>query len=254
MCICSKFKHFSRQRFSRLTRNRCSRTTANSSRKSGSGGHTVTRGAGSKSTQAEPLATLLVFTQKAMSQSSPKFDLSVHLDSIKQFIPVELSVLACLIVIILTMFIVICMRRRITTKRHKSLLTLAINAETSHLTFNVIRLNYNPEHYRVLINRQRVQIKLTSMMLFYILEYTDGINILNLPLNLMVGLRKSTVLSLWSGRILNKILKGSHTASLEFFDTNNRLVEIVMLTENRLGSAMVEPMTVPITGKLYPTL
>jgi len=53
---------------------------------------------------------------------------------------------------------------------------------------------------------------------------------------------------------LNKILKGSHTASLEFFDTNNRLVEIVMLTENRLGSAMVEPMTVPITGKLYPTL
>jgi len=179
MCICSKFKHFSRQRFSRLTRNRCSRTTANSSRKSGSGGHTVTRGAGSKSTQAEPLATLLVFTQKAMSQSSPKFDLSVHLDSIKQFIPVELSVLAC-----------------ITTKRHKSLLTMAINAETSHLTFNVIRLNYNPEHYRVLINRQRVQIKLTSMMLFYILEYTDGINILNLPLNLMVGLRKSTVLTL----------------------------------------------------------
>ena len=146
-------------------------------------------------------------TTTPMLINSTNEDYSYYLDIIQELIPVDFTILICLLLFIVTIVIYLAYKRMKVTD-YRTFIKLEILNEESSVLCDVAKLKYNPEMYCFTVNKQFLSV--VKSMCRTVVLWPAGVQVENKFLGLRDAVPSRLSMWFWKGWLMRRIIRGDH--------------------------------------------
>lgn len=152
-----------------------------------------------------------------------------HMNVLPKLFPVELVILLCLLFLIFFAFARMLYRRRKETVARTSL-KLEIGNGNQSIVLPILNLAHPPSCFRFTINRTDINLRLIEMTVYADLFWSNGVSLLNIPLEYAVPLPNKIRVGFNQIKLLRSLLTNPHFVDIQVINgPTSEICELVVL-------------------------
>jgi len=176
----------------------------------------------------EPKLPTLIYPKTSATTLATTLDPLRFHKMIQTLLPVDLTLLLCLILFIVVSLGYLLFRYKQSRKARTGLIIEIANAK-QHLAWKLQNLRLSPGCYRVIVNQQAVTVKMTQLLLSGVLNWGECIVIQNKALNLPVAIKSHINVYPWRMQQVRNILREDFYLAMYVTDAENDIVDTVVV-------------------------
>jgi len=166
----------------------------------------------------------------AASVGTSNLTLFNYYGDLREIFPVELTLLLCFILFLISVFV--CLLYRYYNRRTcRTIIMLEVGNQKTSYWWNVAKLPYTAEFYRIVVDKPSIEITLLEWFLKAFIRWTNGVTIYNVLLDCQVKVPERVTVQPWQVYGLRRLMAGGRFhAVLHIINSGGGgLIDLVLL-------------------------